>query len=223
MNQTPSGSVIKPPPQDPAWLKPFLAHCHRRRYPNKTDFIHPGDLSDSVFYLVEGQVTVLMEDDDGREIILTYLNKGEFIGEMGMFLPQPTRSVTVRTRSVCELAEISYAKLETLFQNELCSHTKDILYAIGRQLTERLVATSQKVSHLAFLDVTGRIAGTLLELCKQPDAMTHPEGMQIRITRQEIGRIVGCSREMAGRVLKDLEERGLISVTGKTIVVFGTR
>jgi len=223
MMQHSSGSVIQPPPQDPAWLKPFLAHCHKRRYPNKTDFIHPGDAADSVFYLVEGQVTVLMEDDDGREIILTYLNKGEFIGEMGMFMPQPTRSVTVRTRSPCELAEISYAKLEQLFANELAPYTKDILYAIGRQLTERLVATSQKVSHLAFLDVTGRIAGTLLELCKQPDAMTHPDGMQIRITRQEIGRIVGCSREMAGRVLKDLEERGLISVSGKTIVVFGTR
>ena len=81
----------------------------------------------------------------------------------------------------------------------------------------------KRVSHLAFLDVTGRIAGTLLDLCKQPDDMTHPDGMQIRITRQEIGRIVGCSREMAGRVLKDLEERGLISVSGKTIVVFGTR
>jgi CRP/FNR family cyclic AMP-dependent transcriptional regulator len=53
--------------------------------------------------------------------------------------------------------------------------------------------------------------------------MTHPDGMQIRITRQEIGRIVGCSREMAGRVLKNLEEQGLISVKGKTIVVFGTR
>jgi CRP/FNR family cyclic AMP-dependent transcriptional regulator len=53
--------------------------------------------------------------------------------------------------------------------------------------------------------------------------MTHPDGMQIKITRQEIGRIVGCSREMAGRVLKSLEEQGLISVSGKTIVVFGTR
>jgi len=222
-HMTPPGSIIKPPPKDPDWLKPFLAHCHRRRYPAKIDFIHPGDASDSIFLLLEGQVTVLIEDEDGREIILSYLNKGEFIGEMGMFIPQPTRSVMVRTRSPCELAEISYAKLEGLFQNELRAHTKEILYAIGRQLTERLVATSQKVGHLAFLDVTGRIAGTLLELCKQPDAMTHPDGMQIRITRQEIGRIVGCSREMAGRVLKDLEERGLISVSGKTIVVFGTR
>ena len=223
MTSTSTSSIIQPPPKDPDWLKPFLGHCHRRRYPAKTDFIHPGDAADSVFYLVSGQVTVLMEDEDGREIILTYLNKGEFVGEMGMFIHQPKRSVMVRTRAPCELAEISYSKLEQLFETELRPFTKDILYAIGRQLTERLVATSQKVGHLAFLDVTGRIAGTLLELCKQPDAMTHPDGMQIRITRQEIGRIVGCSREMAGRVLKDLEERGLIYVKGKTIVVFGTR
>ena len=53
--------------------------------------------------------------------------------------------------------------------------------------------------------------------------MTHPDGMQIKITRQEIGRLVGCSREMVGRVLKDLDERDLVSVSGKTMVVFGTR
>ena len=66
------------------------------------------------------------------------------------------------------------------------------------------------LSDLAFVDVSGRIAHTLLDLCKEPDAMTHPDGMQIKITRQEIGRIVGCSREMAGRVLKTLEEQGLV-------------
>jgi CRP/FNR family cyclic AMP-dependent transcriptional regulator len=72
---------------------------------------------------------------------------------------------------------------------------------------------------LAFVDVAGRIAQTLNDLTKQPDAMTHPEGMQIRITRQELGKIVGCSREMAGRVLKALRQDGLIEVAGKTIVV----
>jgi len=53
--------------------------------------------------------------------------------------------------------------------------------------------------------------------------MTHPDGMQIKITRQEIGRIVGCSREMVGRVLKTLEDQGLVQVKGKTMVVYGTR
>ena len=216
-------SIIKPPEQDPAFLKPFLSFCHRRRYPAKTDIIHPGDPADILYYIVDGSVTILIEDEDGKEIILTYLNKGDFIGEMGLFLSHSNRSVLVRTRSDCMLAEISYTRLEQLFDGELREHAKDILYALGGQLTQRLIHTSRKVGHLAFLDVTGRVAGTLLELCKQPDAMTHPDGMQIRITRQEIGRIVGCSREMAGRVLKNLEEQGLVYVKGKTIVVFGTR
>mgnify|MGYP000060581770 CR=1 FL=1 len=93
----------------------------------------------------------------------------------------------------------------------------------GHAVAERLRNTTRKVGDLAFLDVTGRVARTLLDLCKQPDAMTHPDGMQIKITRQEIGQIVGCSRETVGRILKMLEDQELITAHGKTIVVFGTR
>ena len=62
-----------------------------------------------------------------------------------------------------------------------------------------------------------------MDLCNEPDAMTHPGGMQIKVSRQELSRLVGCSREMAGRVLKVLEEQGLVSASGKTIVVYGAR
>jgi CRP/FNR family cyclic AMP-dependent transcriptional regulator len=129
-----------------------------------------------------------------------------------------SRSAWVRAKTECEVAEISYSKFV-----ELCDTQPHILFAIGRQMAHRLRATTRKVGDLAFLDVTGRVAATLLELCRQPDAMTHPDGMQIKVTRQEIGRIVGCSREMVGRVLKTLEDQGLVSVKGKTMVVYGTR
>lgn len=124
----------------------------------------------------------------------------------------------MRAKTECEVAEMSYAKFHELSQRD-----PDLLLAVGRQMADRLRATTRKVGNLAFLDVTGRVAGSLLELCKQPDAMTHPDGMQIKVTRQEIGRIVGCSREMVGRVLKNLEDQGLIEVKGKTMVIFGTR
>lgn len=216
-------SIVQPIETPPNYLEPFLSHCHRRRYAAKTEIIRPGDSAEVLYYLIEGSVSILYIDEDGREIVLTYLNKGEFLGEMALFMKQPTRTVLVRTRTECQVAEISYSRLEQLLETDLKEHAKDILFALGTQLTTRLLNTSKKVGDLAFLDVTGRIAGTLLTLCKEPDAMTHPDGMQIRITRQEIGRIVGCSREMAGRVLKSLEEQGLISASGKTIVVFGTR
>jgi CRP/FNR family cyclic AMP-dependent transcriptional regulator len=196
----------------------FLEQCHRRKYPNKSVIIYAGDQPDVLYYIVKGSVSVLIEDEDGHEIVLAYINAGGFFGEMGLFGEHPNRSAWIRTRSECEVAEISYSRFRALARED-----PDILLELTAQLATRLRKTSRKVGNLAFLDVTGRIAHTLLELCKEPDAMTHPDGMQIRITRQEIGRIVGCSREMAGRVLKALNERGHISVKGKTIVVFGTR
>lgn len=216
-------SIITPPPPKPVWLDMFLNNSHRHTHPAKKDLMKPQDPAHTLLYVTEGQLTVLLEDDDGKEIILAYLNKGDFIGEMGMFIAQPKRSVMIRTRTRCELAEITYKKLEQLLDTEMQAVSKEFLYAIGEQLSTRLLYTSRKVSHLAFLDVTGRVASTLIDLTKEPDAMTHPDGMQIRITRQEIGRIVGCSREMVGRVLKSLESEGLISVKGKTMVIFGTR
>ncbi|WP_295875697.1 cAMP-activated global transcriptional regulator CRP [uncultured Zhongshania sp.] len=201
-------------------LENFLAHCHRRRYPSKSTLIYAGDASDALYYIIEGSVTVIIEDDEGREMIVAYLNKGDFFGEMGVFdedIPA-TRSALVKSRTECEIAEISYSKFR-----ELNEQYPDILLALGKQMAKRLRLTTRKVGDLAFLDVTGRVARTLLDLCKQPDAMTHPDGMQIKITRQEIGRIVGCSREMVGRVLKTLEEQGLVQVKGKTMVVYGTR
>jgi len=135
----------------------FLTHCHRRRYPNRATIIYEGDSCDTLYYIISGSVSVILEDNDGKEVIVAYLNPGDFLGEMGLF------------------------------------------------------------------DVTGRVVRTLIDLAKEPDAMTHPLGMQIRITRQEIGRIVNCSREMAGRVLKNLEEQELVTVSGKTIVISGTR
>jgi len=196
----------------------FLAHCHRRRYPAKSTLIYAGDKSDSLYYIIKGSVTVLIEDEEGREMIVAYLNDGDFFGEMGLFDEQDNRSAWVRAKTECEIAEISYAKFQ-----EISESHPEFLFALGTQMARRLRNTTRKVGDLAFLDVTGRVARTLLDLCKEPDAMTHPDGMQIKITRQEIGRIVGCSREMVGRVLKTLEDQGLVSVKGKTMVVYGTR
>ena len=208
---------------DPAAMQRLLDQCHRRRYPGKTAIVRPGDPANTLYYVIDGSVSVCTEDENGRELILAYINRGEFIGEMGLFVEQAQREVLIRSRVPCELAEISYERLWQLFDGSLRPDCSRILYAIGLQLTHRLLRASRQASRMAFMDVTNRIARTLLDLCQEPDAMTHPDGTQIRISRQEVSRIVGCSREMAGRVLKQLEDRGSISVAGKTIVVRGTR
>ena len=208
---------IKPPHTDDA-IQRFLEHCHRKTIPAKSTIIRQGDPSHDLYYVVKGSVTVLLEDDEGRELVLAYLNPGDFFGEIGLFNEHTNRSALVRAKNQCEIAQIGYEKLKSI-----PAVFPDLLFAMASQLATRLRRMNRKVGDLAVMDVSGRVARSLLDLCKEPDAMTHPDGMQIRITRQELGRIVGCSREMVGRVLKNLEEQHLLSVSGKTIVVFGVR
>jgi len=199
----------------------FLRHCNRRAYRSKHVILEEGDHSDFLYLILEGSVSVMLHDesDPDHMMVVSYLNPGDFFGEMGLFgTDGEVRSAMVMAREPCEVAEISYERF-----HQIRSQFPDLLFAIARQMGSRLRQTNRKLKDLTFVDVSGRIAHTLLDLCKQPDAMTHPDGMQIKVTRQELGKIVGCSREMAGRVLKNLEEEGLVSVSGKTMVVLGTR
>jgi CRP/FNR family cyclic AMP-dependent transcriptional regulator len=124
----------------------------------------------------------------------------------------------VRTRSESEIAEMTYPRFR-----QIASESPGIVFELATQLASRLHRTNRKLGDLAFVDVTGRVAHAIMDLCREPDAMTHPDGMQIKVSRQELSRLVGCSREMAGRVLKVLEDQGLVRATGKTIVVFNAR
>jgi len=196
----------------------FLSYCRIRTVPSKTVIIHAGDLPDILYYIISGSVEVMIEDEDGNEMVLAYLNKGQFFGEMGLFYEQPTRSAWVRTRQQSELAEMTYPRFR-----QIAAESPGLIFELATQLATRLDRTNRKLGDLAFVDVTGRVAHAIMDLCGEPDAMTHPEGMQIKVSRQELSRLIGCSREMAGRVLKVLEEQGLLRATGKTIVVFNAR
>jgi CRP/FNR family cyclic AMP-dependent transcriptional regulator len=201
-------------------VESFLRHCQRQVHKSKSVILQVGDNSDSLYLILDGSVSVMVEDeaDHDHKMVVAYLNPGDFFGEMGLFTQDGGRSAMIVAKTQCEVAEISYEKF-----HQVRSQYPDIMFAIADQMSARLRQTTRKLKDLAFVDVAGRVAHTLLDLCKEPDAMTHPDGMQIKITRQELGKIVGCSREMAGRVLKTLGEDGLVSVSGKTMVVYGTR
>lgn len=200
-------------------IKRFLSFCTTRKIPKKGLISRAGAMADKLYYLIEGSASVIDSDEDGNEIILAYLNAGDFIGEMGLFYRTNARTANIRARTPCVLAEIEYGELHDLFTSELKNEQAEILTAVGLQLSQRLLQTSRRVTRLAFMDVSGRIARTLTELCTEPDAKTHPEGMQLHISRQEIARIVGCKRETVGRVLKAMQSKGLVKAKGMDIVV----
>jgi len=199
------------------YIDRYLAYCETRSVPAKTVVIETGEVSDSLFYILEGTLTVSVTDESGREMILAYLSEGEFFGELGVYDDgQQQRSASVRTRTDCVIGKMDYQRF-----HELAKIYPSLMKALDSQVASRLRTTTKKVLDLAFLDVTGRVASCLLDLCKLPEAVEVEDGVQLKISRQEIARIVGCSREMAGRILKDMQDMGLIQAQGMTVVLLG--
>src|SRR5690606_20733123 len=112
----------------------------------------------------------------------------------------------------CELAEIGHERFYELLLSRLAPDAPKLLYAMGAQISRRLLDASRQAGRPAFRDATGRIVRTLVDVAREPEAMSHPDGTQI-----------GCSRGMAGRVLKTLEADGKLHARGTTIVIYGTR
>ena len=193
----------------------FLEHCERLSMKSRAVVFRQGDVSEDLYLILDGSVSVIVDDaeDPEQEMVVSYLNPGEFFGEMGLF-GEEHRTANLITRTPCEFGRISYEDFHSVRQQ-----FPDVLYALTTQIGQRLKNTTRKLADLTFIDVYGRIHRSLIQLTTLPEAMTHPDGMQIRVTRQELGKLVGCSREMAGRVLKMLEGDGYITVAGKTIVV----
>ena len=101
-------------------LEHFLRFCRVKKYPAKTTLIRPGEIGDRLYFIIKGSVSVTMGDPENeRELILAYLNKNEFIGEIGIFKSHEKRKVKVITRGECYLAEISYERLRQVLKKDL--------------------------------------------------------------------------------------------------------
>ena len=192
----------------------FLQHCSRRRVLSKCTIIRQGEASQDLFYIVSGTVTVRIQGDDGDEMIVAHLNPGEFFGELGLFGEHMPRSASVRAKTACEIAQVSYDRLKSM-----PNFLPDLLFLLAGQMSTRLRKIDHKFESLVYTDVAGRVASALLELCDAPSSKVLPNGTLIRVSRVELAKIVAASREMIARVLALLEEQGLISVDGKSVVV----
>ncbi len=182
----------------------------RRKVPRHSTIVHVGDCIDALYVIVSGGVKVLNRDADGREVILTLLGAGECFGEMGLIDGAP-RSVDVVTNENCELLVIA----KTDFKRALAENV-DLCLNIMKSLVLRLREANRKIESLALMDVYGRVAKLLLDFSE----MDHgARVIKRKVTKQDMAKMVGASREMVSRVMKDLEASGYIRIeTGRIVL-----
>lgn len=171
----------------------------------------PGDL---FFVLVRGEVKVFVDSADGREVVLTHLQVGDFFGEMALFEGE-TRSASVSAMAESELVVLSRQDFLTLLQHDF-TLTKKIL----KTLSARLRRANDVIESLALLDVGGRLARYLLRLADE-SGKPPVDGYFVvnRPTHQEIANSIGATRETVTRMLRQFEDRKLIRVQGSTVWV----
>ena len=187
----------------------------KRRFKRGEVIVEQGKKSNALFILLNGRARVLTADSRGREVILATLQPGDHIGEMSLIDNEP-HSATVRAEIQTDV--LMLGRLECA---RCLPENTSMAYAVMRGLVQRLRHADRKIESLALMDVYGRVARSLLEFASE----TADGELLIRekISRQDIAKMVGASREMVSRVMKDLEERGFIQTQDNGSIVVKER
>jgi CRP-like cAMP-binding protein len=144
---------------------------------------------------------VLTSDVRGREVILAVLSSGDYLGEMSLIDNEP-HSATVRAEIQTDALILSRAEFARCLPEN-----SSLSYAIMHGLVQRLRNADRQIESLALLDVYGRVARSLLEMA---EVVNEIRIIRSKVSRQDLAKVVGASREMVSRVMKDLEGRGVI-------------
>ena len=181
----------------------------RKPYPKNSTVVAAGDPADALYIVISGRLKVLMSDKEGKEVILAILNQGDFFGEMGL-IDQAPRSATVVAIDSCELLTMTRADFTKCLQNNF-----DLTMNVILGLVKRLREADRKIGSLALMDVCGRVARLLMEMAETVDG----QKVVTKLPKQQIAKMVGATREMVTRVMKEMETGGHIEVRAHQILL----
>jgi CRP/FNR family transcriptional regulator, cyclic AMP receptor protein len=187
----------------------------KRRFKRGESIVEQGKKSNALFIILTGRARVYTADARGREVILATMNPGDYIGEMSLIDNEP-HSASVRAEvqtDVLMLGRTDFARC--------LPENSSMAYTVMKNLVQRLRSADRKIESLALMDVYGRVARSLIEA-----AQTDDHGIitiRDKVSRQDLAKMVGASREMVSRVMKDLEDRGYIETMPNGSVIIKER
>jgi len=194
-------------------LRTLATVVSRRSATRGSIIIAAGDPTDSLYIILSGRFKVMMSDAEGKEVILSILTGGEFFGEMGLIDDEP-RSASVVAIEPCELLVLTRRDFK-----KCMAENADMAMGVMRGLVRRLREAVRKIGSLALLDVYGRVARLLLDMAETVDGQ---KMVTKRLPKQDIAKMIGASREMVSRVMKDLQTGGYIEMRGSSILLRDT-
>jgi CRP-like cAMP-binding protein len=185
----------------------------KRRFRRGEIVVEQGCKSNTLFILLNGRARVLTADGRGREVILAVLEAGDYVGEMSL-IDSEVHSATVRAEVQTDMLMLGRQEFARCLPD-----SSTLAYSVMHGLVKRLRAADRQVESLARLDVQGRVSRALMEASEIVAGCRMIRG---RVSRQDMAKVVGASREMVSRVMRDLEARGAIqSQEDGSLIILG--
>lgn len=185
-----------------AQAQTLVGSVSKQRFKRGACLVTQGEISNALYILLTGRARVLMKDGRGREVILATLNAGDHVGEMSLIDGEP-HSATVQTEIATDVLVLGRAEF-----SRCVAENSAMAQSVMHELVRRLRLADQKIGSLALMGVYARVANVMLE-----NAVTDANGGLLiphKVSRQDVAKMVGASREMVSRVMKDFEEKGFL-------------
>jgi CRP/FNR family cyclic AMP-dependent transcriptional regulator len=196
-------------PLEDATLREIATAGVVRSYPKNAVLINEGEFGDALYIVLSGRLKVYASSESGKEVVIDFHGPGEYVGEMSLDGAPRSASVVTVEPTTCAIVGRAH------FREFVLAHPDFALHLIEKLIHRARLAT-ENVKSLALSDVYGRLVRLLTALARDVD------GRQVvaeRLTQQEIAERVGASRDMIGRLLKDLVDGGYVAIEDRRMVI----
>ncbi len=198
----------------PAALEEIVKMAQPRTRAMGTLLVSQGEGGDALFVIAAGRAKVVLFGESGREVTLSTLSAGDFVGEMAMLSSVP------RSANVIALEPLTVLAFgRELFEPMLRRHPQ-IAINLLQVMVERLRRADETIASLALQDVEARLTRTLERLAEEGGERTD-SGVYLprRPTQQELANMVGSCRETISRTFSSMVRRGLLVQRGRGVVL----
>lgn len=195
----------------PSILERISAYIRRRSVAKGSIIFEKGDAGVGLIGVLAGSVKISVTSADGRDVVLNIIREGEIFGEIALLDGRP-RTANATAMSDCDLMVIERRDFVPFLRGQ-----PDVMLKLMEILCARLRKTSEQVQDVTFLNLSARIAKTLLRLTANPDR-SRATG-KVAITQREISQIVGRSRESTNKQLRAWARQGWIRLERGSVTI----
>lgn len=189
-------------------IRQLASYAKKNSYPKHSFIISEGDDTNSLYILLTGKVRIFSCDDQGKEVTLLMQTPVSYFGELALLSDEP-RSASVETVEKSSCAIISQVDFKVWLQQN-----PDVNFGIIQDLAKTVHRLTNKVKQLALSNVYERTVQALYEMAVKEDNIFV---IQQKPTQQELANMVGASREMVNKIMKELTKGGYIVVKDNTL------